>query len=175
MTGDLRIEPAVRDDARGIAQVHVDGWRAAYATIVSPALLERLSVDKRETMWTEIIARAESEILVARHGDGLAGWINFGRSRDEGAGPAEGEIWAFYVAPALWSTGAGRALWLAAHDRLRSRGFATCCLWVFPENARAIRFYERAGFVRDPAPPKSFELAGETLHEIRFARRLSPE
>jgi hypothetical protein len=43
---------------------------------------------------------------------------------------------------------------------------------VFPQNERAIRFYRAAGFVADPSPPKTVELAGQQLQEVRYASRL---
>jgi hypothetical protein len=43
---------------------------------------------------------------------------------------------------------------------------------VFPQNAWAIRFYEAAGFALDTIPPKSFQLAGLQLQEVRYVRHL---
>jgi RimJ/RimL family protein N-acetyltransferase len=43
---------------------------------------------------------------------------------------------------------------------------------VFPQNARAIRFYEAAGFELDTIPSKSFQLAGLQLQEVRYVRQL---
>jgi hypothetical protein len=44
-----------------------------------------------------------------------------------------------------------------------------CHLWVLEQNARAIRFYEAAGFEWDKSPAKTFELGGVTLKELRFS------
>jgi hypothetical protein len=38
-------------DARGIAEVHVRSWQAAYAGIIPDEELARLSVDQREQFW----------------------------------------------------------------------------------------------------------------------------
>jgi ribosomal protein S18 acetylase RimI-like enzyme len=175
MNSTLHIEHATIDDARAVAQIHVDAWRAAYASILPAGFLASLSVDEREGMWRAIIAAGEPELVVARDGAVVRGWINFGTCRDAGAGATDGEIWALYVAPDTWSTGAGFALWKQGKQRLVARGCTTCSLWVFPQNERALRFYRNAGFTPDPLPPKSFELGGATLQEVRYGCTLTSD
>lgn len=168
----MQIDHAQSGDARTVADIHVNAWRAAYASVLSAEYLASLSVDAREAMWRQCIAAGEPALLVAKHHGAVVGWLSFGASRGEGAPPSEGEVWALYVAPACWSTGAGRQLWLRALELMRDRGFTTCCLWVFPQNERAIRFYRAAGFVADARPPQSFELGGRQLQEVRYVCRM---
>lgn len=79
------------------------------------------------------------------------------------------EIYAIYVAAALWSTGIGRALWLEASHRIAASGSTTVSLWVLSRNRRAIRFYERAGFVAESGR-KSLRLGDTELEESRLVR-----
>jgi ribosomal protein S18 acetylase RimI-like enzyme len=167
------VEPARADDAQAVAQIHVDAWRAAYAGILSDDYLAALSVEQRAAMWRDAIARQQPELLVARRDGGIDGWISIGPSRDEGAAADIGEVWAFYVAPARWSTGVGRDLWQRARERLIERGFASAMLWVIAANPRAIGFYERAGFSVEPASAKHFTLGGREVEERRCSIRLS--
>jgi ribosomal protein S18 acetylase RimI-like enzyme len=168
----MLIEPATAADARAIAQIHVDAWRAAYVGIVPDDYLAALSVDERETMWRASIAAGQPELLVARQHGCVIGWISFGASRDKEAPPATGELWAIYLDPHHVSIGAGRALWLAARTRLADRGFKSVILWVLAGNERAIRFYERAGFALEPGSSQRFELGGREIEELRFAMTL---
>ncbi|MHC4472821.1 MAG: GNAT family N-acetyltransferase, partial [Planctomycetota bacterium] len=62
-----------------------------------------------------------------------------------------GEIPLFYLLEASWGTGAARRLLDAVLDDMRVVGFAAAVLWVFADNPRACRFYERAGFGLDGA------------------------
>jgi ribosomal protein S18 acetylase RimI-like enzyme len=39
---------------------------------------------------------------------------------------------------------------------------------VLADNARAIAFYTKAGFLAEPDSAKEFELGGQTLKEVRF-------
>jgi len=171
----MHITHASPDDARVVAQIHVDSWREAYKAILPAEYLASLSVEKRQAWWEKCIAEGKPELLVAKTNEVVHGWINFSASRDEDATPTDGEIWAIYVSPASWSSGTGRQLWHHASERLRSQGFQTCSLWVFPQNARAIRFYEAAGFALDSVPPKSFQLAGLALQEVRYVCHLNAE
>jgi L-amino acid N-acyltransferase YncA len=168
----MQVVHAALEDARAVAEIHVMTWRSAYASILPAAYLASLSVERREAMWSECIAAGTPELLVAKDRDSIQGWLNFGPSRDEGASRTEAEVWAIYVAPEFWSTGTGRKLWLRAKGLMLEQGFRSCSLWVFPQNARAIKFYCAVGFVPDPAPPKSFELGGTQLEEVRYVCQL---
>ncbi len=168
----MQIDPAQPGDARAVAEIHVNAWRAAYASILSAEYLASLSVDQREAMWRKCIAAGAPELLVAKRHGAVVGWLSFSASRGEGVPKSEAEVWALYVAPEYWSTGAGRQLWLRARGLMRDRGFTNCSLWVFPQNERAIRFYRAAGFVADALPPQAFELGGRQLQEVRYVCRL---
>jgi GNAT superfamily N-acetyltransferase len=88
----------------------------------------------------------------------IVGYASYGPERDvDGTpGPLPGgrdsaqecvaELYALYVAPAWWSTGTGRALMIRVLAEVRAGGYPRITLWVLTENARARRFYERAGF-----------------------------
>ena len=167
------IEPATLLDARRVAEVHVQAWQAAYVGIVPDEHLASLSINQRETMWREAIEKQVPELLVARVDGGLAGWVAFGASRDKDALPGRGEVWALYLDPAHWSRGVGRELWRRAHERLLDRGFTSISLWVLAENARAIKFYESAGFAAEPGSAKVFELGGRPVQELRYVRTMA--
>lgn len=168
----MRIVPATPADARAVADVHVRTWRAAYRGIVADAYLAALSVDQRETTWRAAIEAGTPELLVAKVGAIVAGWISFGPCRDDGAGARVGEIWALYVAPEFWSSGVGRSLWLAARENMVKEGYQRVSLWVITSNRRAIKFYSAAGFAAEPGSTKSFTLGGKSLKETRYAAAL---
>jgi ribosomal protein S18 acetylase RimI-like enzyme len=163
------IGPAALADARRVAEVHVQAWQAAYVGIVPDEYLASLSVEKRETMWREAIEKQVPELLVARLAGDVAGWVSFDASRDKDAAAGCGEVWALYVDPAHWSSGVGRELWWCTQARLVERGFTSVSLWVLAANARAIRFYEAAGFTPEPGSAKTFELGGRSVQELRYA------
>jgi L-amino acid N-acyltransferase YncA len=168
----MEITHALPEDARAVAEIHVNTWRAAYASIVSAEYLASQSVERRQAWWSQCIAAGTPELLVAKDNGVVHGWLNFSTSRDDNTHKDEAEIWAVYVAPAFWSTGTGRLLWLRAKELMLAQGFKSCSLWVFPKNSRAIKFYQAAGFVADSSPPKNFELGGQQLQEVRYVCQL---
>jgi ribosomal protein S18 acetylase RimI-like enzyme len=170
---NVRVVNASVADCRAVAQIHVDAWRVAYEGIVPSDYLAALSVEQRETMWRTAVERGTPRVLVASAGKSVVGWVAYGRCRDAGAGPDVGEIWAIYVDPAAWSTGIGRALWEAARRDLQEQGYRTVTLWVIRDNARAIRFYQLAGFAIEAESAKEFDLGGAQISEVRLVARIA--
>jgi GNAT superfamily N-acetyltransferase len=113
---------------------------------------------------------------------GIVGYASFGPERDVLGAPwphpltsagSEGqvaELYALYVHPAWWSTGTGRALMDEVLAKVRKAGYTDITLWVLEANARARRFYGKAGFAPDGARHLLEDLGGVT--EIRYRRPL---
>jgi GNAT superfamily N-acetyltransferase len=77
-------------------------------------------------------------------------------------------LYALYLLPAWWSAGVGRALMTSVLDALRGDRYRRVVLWVLADNARARRFYERAGFTIDGATNVLIGLGG--VLEVRYIR-----
>lgn len=168
----MRIERATLAHCREIAEVHVLSWRQAYAGLIAADYLAALSVDGREAAWREVVAKGAPQLLVAVADGRVAGFVAFGPSRDKGAAPGTAEIWALYLAPSCWSQGTGRALWLAALERMREAACSAVSLWVLAGNERARRFYAAAGFAPDLASEREFAIGGARVAELRYVREL---
>jgi ribosomal protein S18 acetylase RimI-like enzyme len=166
----MQIEKATIEDARGIAEVHVESWRVAYAGIVPPSYLAALSVAQREDSWKRQLLDGTPHILVARAAHRIVGFIAFGACRDAEAPSTHGEIWALYVLPSHWSAGTGTALCRSALEMLGKLGFAAVSLWVLSSNRRGIGFYETLGFTRVPDSEKMFVAGGEEIAEVLLVR-----
>jgi GNAT superfamily N-acetyltransferase len=134
-----RAEPA---DARRVAEVHTRTWQTAYRHVFPPEVLDSLDVEERVRGWLERI-EADMAVWVAETGDGIAGFLAAGPSRTE---DGLGELYAIYVLPEAWGSGAGAALMSAFKDWLADEGYTTAMLWVLADNPRARRFYEREGW-----------------------------
>lgn len=144
MMDPMGIREATIDDARAIAEVQVAGWQAAYRGLMPDAVLDGVTLAVREPAWVKNLAeRRGSRTTVLEREGRVVAFGCFGPSRyEEGLG----EVWALYVAPAAWRTGAGRAL---LDEGLRFLDAPAVMLWVLECNARAIRFYEACGFRLD--------------------------
>jgi ribosomal protein S18 acetylase RimI-like enzyme len=157
------VRPARAEDARRIAEIHVETWRATYPGVMPQQLLDDLSVDERERNWTSWLAHPETDVFVAEHDNEVVGFVNAGRSWGV---PGAGEVYAIYVVPKAQGIGAGRALMDAAVAALEKR-WDEAILWVASENPQARRFYERYGWVADGERIDD-SFAGASVPETRY-------
>ena len=159
----MTVRPARAEDARGIAKVHVETWRATYPGVMPQKLLDELSVDEREARWRSMMGRGESATFVAEADGDVVGFVSVGRSWTE---PQAGELYAIYVVPRAQGTGAGLALMETAVEWLSER-FDEAILWVATENPPARRFYERYGWAPDGARVDD-SFPGASVPETRY-------
>jgi GNAT superfamily N-acetyltransferase len=178
------IRPATPGDAEGIAAVRRASWPAAYAGILPPEVIDDVvarSTPSRERAafaqrpWRRLlVAVAPVAVITGYASYGIEKGSN-GLPRSPAAGgspggrPLAAELYALYVAPDHWSTGAGRGLMDRVLTETRAEGHSRIILWVLRDNRRARRFYERAGFRRKGAEHPSY-FAGEP--EVRYVRDL---
>jgi len=167
----MLVRRARLEDAHKIAEIHVAAWRAAYREIMPPEYLASLSVDHRETVWRENLAKPKTQMWVAEGDSGVVGWISVAASRDTDADVATGEVWAIYVDPQHWKRGIGRALWTTAEAYLRSTGYLEVTLWALQANRNAIAFYDAIGFAVDPDAEQTIECGGLLFPQIRLRQR----
>ena len=153
------------DSRAELSGVYEASWRWAYRGIVPQPYLDALPAGH----WAGFFDLPGVHTLIAEHNGSFAGTASFGASRFpeyEGMG----EIVSLYLREPYAGRGLGRALLEAAAAALAALGFEDIFLWVLEENARARRFYERAGFA---AAGEAIEcdIGGKTLRELRYVRR----
>lgn len=115
--------------------------------------------------WSGSLAAGRSRLYVASDGEQIVGYAGVGPERDPEAPAGTGELYALYVHPDAWGSGAGRALMDAAVADLRDKGCTAVWLWVLEANNRARHFYTRYGFTETGA--RSYSSLGD-LPEIRL-------
>ncbi|MDO8277172.1 MAG: GNAT family N-acetyltransferase [Burkholderiaceae bacterium] len=169
----FEVRPAGRSDAQAIADIHSTVQKAAYKGLLPEAHFQSPTASRRLKYWQEAIEFSEPQVHVAIDEDRIVGFIGFDRSRDEGTPPTTGEIWAAYVLPSHWSTGAGLALWDAAREGLLEEGCTLVTVWLPLANERAMRFFELAGFKREMSTARTVPVGEVKIEEIRLKRPLS--
>jgi GNAT superfamily N-acetyltransferase len=183
-----------------VEAVRRESWRVAYAGLIGKAYIERATAGpsgiSHPAPWRRTLvavadgsrAAADESPAVAGSSPGVVGYTAFGPERSglapqpgraktdplpltpAGLAGEVGEVYAIYVAPDWWSTGTGRLLMEAAVASLLSAGYRRAVLWVLDTNARARRFYERAGWAPDGAANTMAALGG--VVEVRYTRPL---
>lgn len=127
------------DEIEGKGYVHYQSWQETYPGLVDRGYLERLTLEK----CTAMAHRWPENILVAKDGEKVVGFVGYGASPD-GALPACGEVFAIYVLAEYQGRKIGYALMNAALEKLSA--YQRIAIWVLKGNDHAIRFYERYGF-----------------------------
>ena len=161
----ITIRAARPGDARRIARLDVETWRAAYAGILATPFLVGLSAPRRELGWATVIEREPRDVRVAIDGDGnILGFGSCGRNRD--SAEAAGEVFTLYVAPDWQNQGIGRALLLALFERLVAQGCKSAIIWVLRDNPGRF-FYHRLG--GREVRHKAFVVGGKQIEAAGFA------
>ena len=164
-----RIREARREDAPGIAHVHVASWRTTYRGIMPDEYLAQLSVEQRARRWMEITSAGAEIIYVAEDdGDGGRGIVGFasGGAKRDGATPAyDGELYAVYILQEYQGQGIGQQLVSAIAERLAQAGFNAMLVWVLAANPSR-GFYDRLG--GQLVWEKMIDIAGTTLSEVAY-------
>ena len=163
----MDVRPATVEDAEAIARVHTRGWHVGYAHVFPSEALLGWQSDPERWRSTRLRPAPRSATFVATRGDVVVGFAGCGPSRDE---PGVGELYAIYVDPDAWGSGAGRLLLDRAEDALAAEGFAEATLWVLEDNPRARRFYEQAGWHDDRGRQQERFLETDVT-EVRYRKR----
>lgn len=154
-------------DARAIAAVKVLSWQATYVGVVPQPLLDSMDVDEHARMWERWLSQQANAVFVAEQDAEVVGFVNVGPSHDH---DGMGELYAIYVRPDRWGTGAGLALMKAGVAWLADR-WQKAILWVAEDNPRARRFYERYGWVAGTTRVVDV-LPGAPVPEVQYGLRI---
>ncbi len=174
-SGGPSVRRAVRADARRIAEINVAAWQAAYDGQMPADFLRSLGVEAREIAWRSMLEsdvddRAPAWVAVA--GNEVIGYLASGPARNEAVSTSDAEVYAIYVHPQNWRSGAGRRLMATAIDEWTARGAASLILWVLEANAAASSFYDSQGW-RPDGGRQEIDLGGFAVVEVRYRRPIA--
>jgi len=167
----IEIRAAIPPDAREIARIHVDTWRAAYRGIVPGEYLASLPYRESQETWLRVMGEGGEQagcVFVAEEVGTLLGFSS-GRARtrfSQGLTEYKVVLETLYVLPSRQGEGIGRRLVGAIASRLAESGVPSMLLWVLEEKTTARRFYESLGGT--VLGQGSFELGGAELSEVAY-------
>lgn len=140
-------------DAEGIAAVHAEVWRNAYAGILPAGYLARLSPMRLAMSYRRALAAREHGHALfvavapeAEAGSRTIGFVSGGRARRglrDGA-TAQGEVETLYLLDDWREQGVGRRLMRAMAAHLAAIGCRSAFVWALTDNPAA-HFYRRLG------------------------------
>ncbi|MFG2024942.1 GNAT family N-acetyltransferase [Streptomyces sp. NPDC048825] len=172
-------------DCERVAEIRIRGWQSAYAGLIPQSYLDGLDltaeVSRRRAHFEQAGEGVVNLVAVGapprplrhwgRNGE-VVGWACHGPYRDGELPTKDAELYAIYVHPDRLSQGVGHALLRESKARCTDAGHDRMLLWVLKENARARRFYERAGFTPD-GTEEPWEVAGVSVPEVRYSGPLA--
>jgi ribosomal protein S18 acetylase RimI-like enzyme len=175
----FEIRAATRTDADGITDVQVASWRAGYAHVFPDSVLYADDFESsRRAFWNSWRFAPGHRISIALEtdddgGERVVGFSSYGPERERARGfTGRGEIWAFYVHPDRWGSGAAAELMEHVEQRLQAEGFATAVLWVLEDNPRARRFYERHGWAATGIAANFDDYCDVSVPEVEYRKEL---
>jgi len=151
----VSIRLAAERDAAALSAFAAAAFRDAFGPHNTPANMDRYVAESfsAERQAAEIVDPT-GVVLLAEAGSELAGYVRLVRGGPPTtvapatvAAPAI-EIRRLYVDRRRHGAGVAQMLMDATMDVARHEGFRSTWLAVWQRNARAIRFYEKSGFVR---------------------------
>lgn len=139
------IRKADPQDAVSIAKVHVDSWRTTYKGMIPDRILDHLSYEQRERVWTHVLMnQPDTPVFVAEDDENrIVGFATGGKERS-GNPIYQGELYALYVFEEVQGNGIGRELIRAVVNHLKEKQYKNMLAWVLKDNP-ALGFYEHMG------------------------------
>ena len=143
MNQNIQILPLTTDaEVEGKAYVHWKSWQETYTGLVDADYLQQMTLEK----CLKMARKWRDNILVAKDGDKVVGFVGYGAHRDPTLADT-GEVFSIYVLKEYHDQKIGYRLMNAAMEQLSP--YSQIAVWVLKDNDRAIRFYQRYGFVFD--------------------------
>jgi len=161
--------PGTEADSEALATLHVASWRATYRSELPDDYLARLDPAVRAEGWRHWFRETPMRVLVALSPDGIIGFSAYGPGRDADVDPtAVCQLYNLHVIPGEHGRGIGSSLLERSMADARGAGFRELSLWVAVSNARARKFYQRAGLRPDGRTQTEPLEPGIGLREMRY-------
>lgn len=139
----VAVEPAANDALDHLVDLWVE-LATEQRTYQSHLYAEENRTEVHQMLARSIVA---DDVLVARDGDDLVGFVTFDiESGTYLQDTTRGIVSNIYVEPAYRDTGVGSTLLETAESELRERGVDALALEVMADNDAARRFYRRHGY-----------------------------
>jgi len=151
-------------------------WRAAYAQLLPPEILDGLDSPAVQRAWADTVVGGAT-VLIATEGDDPVGFVVAGPAPPDEVAAADGTLPADTAQTAMVSTllveprwarrGHGGRLLAAATAALRDCGATRGITWVPAEDPASLNFYRRAGWHPD-GTVRTLDAGGQPLREVRL-------
>ena len=166
---------ATESDIPRIAEIHTDAWIEAYSNIVSPEVIDGITVEARTETWKQWFQTTEQDLHVLERESSIAGFNRIAPAHESSSElTTYRELTHIYQDPTLIGSGVGHELFEHAIQFIEGLGSAGMFLWTLEKNVRAREFYERHGMFVDGPRKDEPEWLGEGVYEVRYILPFGP-
>ena len=151
------------DDANTLAFIQTESWKSAFNRILSKEDLDRYTdVNRAITLYSKLLNENIGNgfiLTIDENPHCIAYWDKTRNDEMEGYS----EIICIHSLCDNWGKGYGTEMMNHILSDIKNSGFNKVMLWVFKENHRARKFYEKHGFVLTEKS-KNFSNAIEVMY-----------
>jgi RimJ/RimL family protein N-acetyltransferase len=165
---EMMIRKALPEDASKYTDCVISCWQSAYKKIIPEEYLINMSANKEQ--WVEkykesLTNPGDCEYYCVINSERMIGFLIINKSMSD-------NFWAIYLIEEFCGKGYGKEILDFAINELKCAGHKKICLWVFEENNRARRFYEKYAFSFDGTTRVVDKYGGVPLVQLRYALNL---
>ena len=165
----IEIRTAIKEDASNLANIIVESWKSAYSELIPKDEITRyLDKERRKIQFEKFIEDGEI-VLIGLFNEVPCGLVFANKDNDEGLENC-GSIYSIYLLEETWGKGLSSKLMDETVEILKGKGCKQISLWVYEENMRARKFYEKRGFIFDGSKKHS-RFSNKPL-ELRYIKCL---
>ena len=141
----IEVRLAEKSDLDQLAKIQVSSWKSAFSSILTPDILNIYTdTTKCKEILNNVLDTNRGHLYIASLNDMPCGelfWCEAGQDM-----PQNAHIIALHSLETSWGTGLGHAIMKQALLDIKLAGKSIVSLWVFKDNCRARKFYEKCGF-----------------------------
>lgn len=146
---EITIRPVRPGDEETLARIYCESWRSGFADLITEEVMNRYAdYDRLVVRYRELLKDSSRHgYLLSVNGKShcMAFWDV---SRDE-TRPDYAELICIHSLPDNWGKGCGTAMMERIIADVKAAGYKKMMIWMFEENTRALRLYEKFGFRRN--------------------------
>lgn len=143
----VQIRHATYNDLIPLAEIQTLSWKSAFSDILSDTTLNKYTdLDKCVKILEKAYNSGNGYLYIGSIDEKPCAELFWCRGKEL---ERSAEIVALHSIPESWGCGVGKAIMDKAMEDIFDNGFKKAYLWVFEQNKRARRFYEKYGFAAD--------------------------
>lgn len=165
----IEVRKAEIADCDSLGHIIVESWRSTYSHIIpKDEIIKFLDKQKRKEQFERFIKNNEI-VLIGTCDEIPFGFVFANNDNDEGLVDC-GSIYSIYLLEEYWGKGLASKIMSEVICILKEEGCKQVSLWVYESNIRAIKFYEKSGFISD-GTKKSSHFSNKPI-ELRYIKQI---